>query len=367
MKKLIFTSFFCSVLSSLVFAQVGIGTNTPNTSSVLELSSTTKAFIPPRMTSAQRDLIVNPTAGMMIFNTTATCVEIFRGTQWYNICTGTSSTPPTPSSNTVAAANLIAHWTFDNTKAEAISGVLPTTGGTVTNNASGGQIGGYASFNNGYLVYPTITNINKPDALAAGFTFTTWAKVPTATNLTSLWQINGNINDIWGLVAYTFRHFANDSLDLDGTISHVNGSGVHSTYGDAFREGTAADFKTAPTAWAFLAMVYDTTGGTKQIKYYCNGVYKGAKTISTAVIPANEQFELIATSSFGGTGRQQVTFGTFNYSGSPAVFPSGGTSSSAWQNTSLPSGAAIDDTRLFNKALSQTEISDLWTRGSAGN
>lgn len=283
--------------------------------------------------------------------------------------TGTFTVSVPLSSNDVAASALIAHWTFDNTKAEAKSGQVPTTSGTVTNNATGGQIGGYVSFNNGYLLYPTINNLNKDTALAGGFTFSTWAKFAQTTAptnlLTSLWQINGNIGDIWGTAAFTYRHAPDSTLDFDGTITHVNGTGTHPTYADAFLEGAASGFKAPHTDWVFVTMVYDTTGGSNKIKYYGNGVLKGTKTIATTVIPTTEQFELIATTSFGGTGRNNVTFGSFNYS--PTPFAAGGGASASWQNTSLPNGTAIDDTRIFNKALSQAEITDLYTRGLAGN
>ena len=93
MRKLILTTVVVTFFIITLNAQVGIGTTTPNVSSVLELSSTTKAFIPPRMTTAQRDLIPNPVAGMEIFNTTTTCIEIYRGSSWYNLCTNSSSAP----------------------------------------------------------------------------------------------------------------------------------------------------------------------------------------------------------------------------------------------------------------------------------
>ena len=41
---------------------VGIGTASPNAAAVLEASSTTKGFLPPRMTQAQRNAIVSPAA-----------------------------------------------------------------------------------------------------------------------------------------------------------------------------------------------------------------------------------------------------------------------------------------------------------------
>ena len=43
---------FFMVITTNVFAQVGIGTTTPNPSSVLDVSSTTQGMLTPRMTTA---------------------------------------------------------------------------------------------------------------------------------------------------------------------------------------------------------------------------------------------------------------------------------------------------------------------------
>lgn len=84
-KGLLLILFSFTVLSSM--AQVGIGTLTPNPSAVLDISSSDKAVLFPRLTTAQRNAIVNPVAGMMVFNTDSACIEIFRGVNWFNICT----------------------------------------------------------------------------------------------------------------------------------------------------------------------------------------------------------------------------------------------------------------------------------------
>ncbi len=362
MKKLLLaTVITCSVATAI--AQVGIGTTTPNASSILELSSTDKAFIPPRLTTAQRNQIANPVAGMVIFNSTTDCLEFYHSGGWYNVCTGTTSSNVDSSSNGIASANLIAHWPFDSDNKEVISNLAATTSAGVTVNASSGRIGGYASFNNGYLLYPTIPNTNIPEALAGGFTFSVWAKFPTTTDatnlLTSLWQINGNIGDIFGTAAFAYRHSPGNTLDFDGTLTHVNGSGTHSTAFSAFLEGNG--FIADPFNWTLVTMVYDTVGG-HTLKYYADGQLQGTKTLS--IVPPGEQFELICTTSFGGTGRNNVTFGSFNYS--PVPFAAGGGAAASWQNASLPSGTAVDDARLFNKPLSQAEITQLYNRGLAG-
>lgn len=71
MKNFLFllTSFAFIYTSSLV-AQVGIGTTTPNASSVLDVASTTQGLLAPRMTTVQRNAIVTPANGLLVFDTT---------------------------------------------------------------------------------------------------------------------------------------------------------------------------------------------------------------------------------------------------------------------------------------------------------
>ncbi len=64
--------------------QISDGTSsTPNASSVLDLVSTTKGFLPPRMTAAQRTAIASPAVGLMVYQTDGTeGLYIFRSTGW---------------------------------------------------------------------------------------------------------------------------------------------------------------------------------------------------------------------------------------------------------------------------------------------
>jgi len=48
---------------------VGIGTATPDASAILDLSATTKGFLPPRMTESERLAISSPTIGLMVYQT----------------------------------------------------------------------------------------------------------------------------------------------------------------------------------------------------------------------------------------------------------------------------------------------------------
>jgi hypothetical protein len=56
---------------------IGMGTTSPNAAALLDITSTTKGFLPPRMTTTQRDAISSPPAGLVIYNTTTSALEVF--------------------------------------------------------------------------------------------------------------------------------------------------------------------------------------------------------------------------------------------------------------------------------------------------
>jgi len=66
--------------------EVGIGTTTPNSSAKLEVNSTSQGFLPPRLTSVQRDAIVSPAIGLVIYNTTSNCLNFYIGNGWSESC-----------------------------------------------------------------------------------------------------------------------------------------------------------------------------------------------------------------------------------------------------------------------------------------
>lgn len=61
---------------------VGIGTNTPNASALLDISSTTKGLLIPRMTNTQMNAIASPAAGLMVFNTTDSLFYVRKNSGW---------------------------------------------------------------------------------------------------------------------------------------------------------------------------------------------------------------------------------------------------------------------------------------------
>lgn len=61
---------------------VGFGTATPDASAKVDVSSTTQGFLPPRMTTIQRDAISSPASGLMVFNTTTSKMNFYNGSAW---------------------------------------------------------------------------------------------------------------------------------------------------------------------------------------------------------------------------------------------------------------------------------------------
>ena len=122
--KLVLLVFLMCLINSLSNAQIGIGTTSPNASAALDISSTSKGILFPRLTTIQRANIANPTAGMVIYCTNCGAngeLQIYNGTAWLN-----------PATNTAAAAIPILTTTAINN----ISIVTANSGGTIVDEGS---------------------------------------------------------------------------------------------------------------------------------------------------------------------------------------------------------------------------------------
>jgi hypothetical protein len=98
--KQFFTLLAAVVLTATTYAQVGIGTTTPDASSALDITSTTKGLLIPRMTAAQRDAISSPAIGLMIYQTDGTVgFYYYNGSSWAEV----AATSKTYSVNTFYA------------------------------------------------------------------------------------------------------------------------------------------------------------------------------------------------------------------------------------------------------------------------
>jgi hypothetical protein len=75
--------------NTIVSGTVGIGTSSPAASAALDVSSTTKGLLPPRLNQTQRDAIASPATGLTIYNTTTNTLNVWNGTSWTASLTAT--------------------------------------------------------------------------------------------------------------------------------------------------------------------------------------------------------------------------------------------------------------------------------------
>jgi uncharacterized protein (TIGR02145 family) len=155
------------LLSTITFAQVGIGTTNPHASSALDITSTDKGFLSPRMTTADRNVINSgvPAEGLTIYNTDINCLQWWNGSAWFNACDGTS-TGIIPTNATCTTATISATSCATVTGA-TLNDDAGTPDGTeydwtgATGNMTGGttgalvEIGGQCWFRRNSIVQPT--------------------------------------------------------------------------------------------------------------------------------------------------------------------------------------------------------------------
>jgi len=83
---------------------IGIGTTNPNAAAVLDISSTNKGMVFPRLSSTA---ISAPVAGMVIFNTDINCLSFYDGNEWKSLCSNTAPVASNVTQNGTAQVNQI--------------------------------------------------------------------------------------------------------------------------------------------------------------------------------------------------------------------------------------------------------------------
>lgn len=86
----LFSSILC-VIGIQAFSQ-GVSINNSNTppdpSAILDVQSTTKGFLPPRLTAEQRTSIQNPATGLVVFDTGSNALFLYSGDDWVKLEAG---------------------------------------------------------------------------------------------------------------------------------------------------------------------------------------------------------------------------------------------------------------------------------------
>jgi uncharacterized protein (TIGR02145 family) len=109
-------------------AQTVLGGETPDNSAILDLQSNSKGLLLPRLTTAQRDAIVNPQTGLLIYNTSLNCVEINVGTPVVPSWNCLETYVPGTISALYCDSAIVSGMLMPNVQASGVSAKVPYTG-----------------------------------------------------------------------------------------------------------------------------------------------------------------------------------------------------------------------------------------------
>jgi trimeric autotransporter adhesin len=213
--SLLSSFLFVLVFSVPSFAQIGIGTKTPAPSAALEVTSTgnNKGILIPRVSATQKDAIVSPAEGLLVYQTTApTGFYYYSGTAWKLMANATdlSSAGNAGTATKLAASKNINGVAFDG----SADITVPAAAGTLTGTTLKSTITGSSLTSVGTLANLTVTN-------------------PIAGSIT------GNANNVTGVVA-----IANGGTNSTATAT---------AGGIGYGTGTAHGYTAAGTAGQVLS------------------------------------------------------------------------------------------------------------------
>ncbi|HAV24651.1 MAG TPA: hypothetical protein DCX01_00595 [Bacteroidetes bacterium] len=167
-KTILILTLLCA--ATITQAQVGIGTASPDSSSILDLTSTSKGLLAPRMTTSERDAITSPVRGLQIYNTDNRAIETFTGATggWFTLGRGKGAI----ASNTAVGVQALHSNTSGNGNTAVGVEVLHSNTQGFLNTATGFQalysnLRGNNNTANGYRALTS--NINADHNTATGF------------------------------------------------------------------------------------------------------------------------------------------------------------------------------------------------------
>ncbi len=214
---------FFGLFVLLGHAQTGIGTTTPDASAKLDITSTSKGFLIPRMTTVQRSAISSPANGLLVYQTD--------GVIGFYVNTGSSASP--------AWLRLNNEWTKSGSDISFTTGNISTTGNLTGGNVATSTLSGFAAnFNtittgSSYTLLSTdngkIININ----VASAFTLTVPSGLPVGFNCTVVQYGAGQITLANSGTTFKNRNSFTKSAGQYSIITIINmGSETYITSGE---------------------------------------------------------------------------------------------------------------------------------------
>ena len=325
------------VCVSKVQSQVSIGVPVPSGSAMLDVSSTTKGFLPPRMSEIQRMLILKPEAGLIVYQT-----DNNKGLYYYD---GTSWTYVINQVNNIAANSLLVGG-----GSASITGIEPGLAGNVLMSNGTSWIPQQLTFSNNQAGVVVIRDsIRAYGTVAAGPTFITTdylnvggyaAYLKTSRNIFGK-PFNGTADLTSGLVSAGITSSSTLAVGTNATITGtLTTTGLTTLKGGLQNNGNA------------------TISGTL-------GVTENTTITGTLTLPSLSSSSLLVTNVSKGVASGSLT-GDITTSGLTATLTNTGVISGTYgSSTSMPIVTVDAKGRITTISVTNTEIPDasLTTKG----
>lgn len=294
MKKLFTFSYFVLFISPFLFAQnIGIGTNTPAASALLDITATNKGVLVPRVTNAQMLGIASPANGLLVYNTDSAAFAYRNATAWVFVkgnTTASNDWSTKGNGGTNIATNFIGTtdnidvvFKRNNLRAAYIGSVNTSFGNQALNPASTGTVNtaiGYRALfvnttgsrntANGYTSLPENTTGSDNTAMGVGSLNTNSTgsgntaignialqSNSTANNNTAVGNAALNLND----VGYSNVAIGAAALQNNTNRSNLVAIGDSALYNNGTGATTSRD-ATANTATGSKALFSNNTGSS---------------------------------------------------------------------------------------------------------
>lgn len=231
--------------ANLIFADasldaVGINQSSIATSAVLDIASTTKGMLIPRVTTTQRDAISSPAAGLLVYNTSTAAVNFYNGSSWAAVGGG--------------GAGSLTVKEVDGTPTASGVDTIVVSNGTLTDDG-GGQ------------VTITIAGGSTPYSLCQGRLTLTSGTAVTTSDVTAAATLyftpyKGNQIGLYNGSSWEMKTFSEISLSLSGyTASKPYDIWVYDNSGTVTLDSTIwTDATTRATALALQDGIYIKSG-----------------------------------------------------------------------------------------------------------
>ncbi len=225
-KKVLFT-VVAVLLANLMYGQLKVGDNptTINPGSVLEIESTDKAVILPRMTTAQMLSIPSPTYGMLIYNMDSNCLVQYRAASgWMSLCASSdpNSSQSIPGADGKSAYQIAVDGGYTGTEAQWLASLQGATGPAGSDATADGDAWGVSGEDLNSDIYRDgkvaigETGITGAVEIAAGNTLNKGTINIKNPDGTSQGYIGGTAGDYMNYTSSTTgKHYFNDKVGIN--------------------------------------------------------------------------------------------------------------------------------------------------------